>query len=127
MNYGRYRRRQHALVRWPNYQPTKPTRKTKTMYLPDKTDYFKTTRAILCDQLGVDEADVTPEKRLDEDLGADSLDTVELIMAFEEVYDIDIDEDDETIACKTVGDIVARLEARIGPSNVQAQTRTPNT
>lgn len=83
----------------------------------DKTNYLKITQGILCDQLGCNEAYVTPEKRLDEDLGVDSLDTVEIIMAFEEVYDIDIDEDEVTTQGMKVGDIVARLESILSPSN----------
>ena len=53
---------------------------------------------IITEQLGVDEEDVTPEANFVEDLGADSLDTVELVMAFEEEFGIEIpDEDAEKI------------------------------
>ncbi len=55
-------------------------------------------KEIIVDQLGVDAAKVTPTARFVEDLGADSLDTVELVMAFEEEFDIEIlDEDAEKI------------------------------
>ena len=60
-------------------------------------------KAIIVEQLGVEENDVTPQAKFIEDLGADSLDTVELVMAFEEEFDIEIpDEDAEKIT--TVGD-----------------------
>ena len=56
-------------------------------------------KKIIIDQLGVDEAEVTPEAKFIDDLGADSLDTVELVMALEEEFGIEIpDEDAEKIA-----------------------------
>ena len=55
-------------------------------------------RKIIVEQLGVDEEEVTPDASFVDDLGADSLDTVELVMAFEEEFDIEIpDEDAEKI------------------------------
>jgi acyl carrier protein len=55
-------------------------------------------KKIIVDQLGVEEAEVTPEAKFIEDLGADSLDTVELVMALEEEFGIEIpDEDAEKI------------------------------
>jgi len=63
---------------------------------------------IIVEQLGVDENQITPEASFIDDLGADSLDTVELVMAFEEEFDIEIpDEDAEKI--KTVKDVVSYL------------------
>jgi len=65
---------------------------------------------IIVDKLGVDEAEVTMEASFTNDLGADSLDTVELIMEFEKEFDLSIpDEKAETIA--TVGDAVKYLES----------------
>ena len=62
-------------------------------------------KQIIVDQLGVEESEVTPNSSFVDDLGADSLDRVELIMAFEEAFDIEIpDEDAEKI--KTVKDAV---------------------
>ena len=62
-------------------------------------------KEIICEQLGVEEAEVTPAAKFIEDLGADSLDTVELVMAFEEEFDLEIpDEDAEKIT--TVGDAI---------------------
>ena len=66
-------------------------------------------KEIIVDKLGVDEADVTPEASFTNDLGADSLDTVELIMEFEKEFNISIqDEQAETIT--TVGQATAYLE-----------------
>ena len=68
-------------------------------------------RTIVADQLGVDEDQVTADASFVDDLGADSLDTVELIMAFEEEFDIEIpDEDAQKI--KTVKDVMEYIEAK---------------
>ena len=66
-------------------------------------------KEIIVEQLGVEEADVIPAAKFIEDLGADSLDTVELVMAFEEEFDIEIpDEDAEKIT--TVGDSISYIK-----------------
>lgn len=66
---------------------------------------------IIVEQLGVDAGQVTPEAKFVEDLGADSLDTVELVMAFEEEFGIEVpDEDAEKL--QTVGDVLRYVEAR---------------
>jgi acyl carrier protein len=66
-------------------------------------------KQIIVDQLGVDQAEVTPGASFTDDLGADSLDRVELIMAMEEAFDVEIpDEDAEKIA--TVQDAVAYIQ-----------------
>jgi acyl carrier protein len=67
--------------------------------------------AIIVEKLGVDAADITNDASFTNDLGADSLDTVELIMEFEKEFDVTIpDEDAEKIA--TVGDAVSYLEGK---------------
>lgn len=60
-------------------------------------------KKIIAEQLNVDEAEVKPEASFIDDLGADSLDTVQLIMAFEEEFNIEIP-DEESVNIKTVGD-----------------------
>ena len=65
-------------------------------------------KQIIVEQLGVDEGEVTQNASFVDDLGADSLDTVELVMAFEEAFDIEIpDEDAEKI--RTVKDAIAYI------------------
>ncbi|MDQ2992412.1 MAG: acyl carrier protein [Candidatus Eremiobacteraeota bacterium] len=71
---------------------------------------FDRVKKIIVEQLGVDEAEVTPEASITDDLGADSLDQVELVMAFETEFNIDIP-DEEAEKIKTVGDAVARVDA----------------
>ena len=66
-------------------------------------------KAIIVDKLGVDESEVTNEANFINDLGADSLDTVELIMEFEKEFDIQIP-DDKAEAIATVGDAVTFIE-----------------
>ena len=64
---------------------------------------------IIVDKLGVDAEEVTPEKSFTNDLGADSLDTVELIMEFEKEFGISIP-DDQADKISTVGDAIAYIE-----------------
>lgn len=64
---------------------------------------------IIVDKLGVDAEEVTPEKSFTSDLGADSLDTVELIMEFEKEFGISIP-DDQAEKISTVGDAIAYIE-----------------
>ncbi|MBN1695842.1 acyl carrier protein [candidate division WOR-3 bacterium] len=69
-------------------------------------------KKIIVEQLGVDESEVTPEAHFIDDLGADSLDTVELILSFEEEFDISIpDEDAEKL--ETVGKALKYLKDHI--------------
>ena len=68
-------------------------------------------KQIIVEQLGVDEAEVTPTASFVDDLGADSLDIVELVMAFEEAFELEIpDEDAEKIT--TVKDAVEYIEGK---------------
>ena len=66
-------------------------------------------KEIIADKLGVDEADVKPEASFTNELGADSLDTVELIMEFEKSFNITIP-DDQAEKIATVGDAIAYIE-----------------
>lgn len=74
-------------------------------------DALERVTKIIVDRLGVDEADVTLEASFKEDLGADSLDVVELVMELEDEFDMEIsDEDAEKIA--TVGDAVIYINSK---------------
>lgn len=69
-------------------------------------------KEIIVSKLGVDEAQITPEASFTNDLGADSLDTVELVMEFEKEFNIQIpDEDAEKIS--TVGDAINYLKSKL--------------
>ncbi len=75
------------------------------------SDIAAKVKSIIVEKLGVDEADIADDASFTNDLGADSLDTVELIMEFEKEFDLTIpDEDAEKIA--TVGDAVTYLSAQ---------------
>jgi acyl carrier protein len=74
-------------------------------------DTFERVKGIIVEQLGVDASKVVPEANFREDLEADSLDLVELIMAFEEAFGGSIS-DEEAQKIKTVGDAVTFLQAR---------------
>ena len=92
------------------------------MYENDKQDIFMEVKMleklaqILVEQLGVDESEVTPESNFIDDLGADSLDVFQIVIAIEEQFDIEIsDQDAEGI--KTVGDAIKYIESKIGEDN----------
>jgi len=75
-------------------------------------DVFSTLKEIIVEELNVTPEQVTPEARFQEDLGADSLDVVELVMKIEEKFNIEIpDEDAEKI--RTVKDAVEYIESKI--------------
>uniref|UniRef100_A0A7V3ZXX7 Acyl carrier protein n=1 Tax=candidate division WOR-3 bacterium TaxID=2052148 RepID=A0A7V3ZXX7_UNCW3 len=76
-------------------------------------DIFATLKEIIVDKLSVSEDQIKPESRFMEDLGADSLDVVELVMAIEEKFGIEVpDEDAEKI--RTVQDAINYIKAKIG-------------
>ncbi len=74
------------------------------------SDVAAKVKAIIVDKLGVEETEVTPEASFTNDLGADSLDTVELIMEFEKEFGISIP-DDKAEKITTVGEAIAHIEA----------------
>ena len=75
-------------------------------------DNFEQVKKILCDQLDLEEEQVNEDSEVIDDLGADSLDIVDLVMTLEEEFDTEIpDEDIENL--KTVGDIVKYIEDRV--------------
>ncbi|MBR3302637.1 MAG: acyl carrier protein [Bacteroidales bacterium] len=74
-------------------------------------DITSKVKEIIVEKLGVDEAEITPEASFTKDLGADSLDTVELIMEFEKAFEIEIPEQ-EAQKIATVGDAIKYIEAQ---------------
>lgn len=76
-----------------------------------KEQIFEKVRDIIVDQLGVEQANVTLEASFIDDLGADSLDIVELIMALEEEFDLEIP-DEEAEKISTVGDAVDYIKGK---------------
>lgn len=73
---------------------------------------FDRVRKVIVEQLGVEQAEIKPEAHFVNELGADSLDTVELIMALEDTFEIEIpDEDAEQL--QTVGQVVAYIESHL--------------
>ena len=73
---------------------------------------FDKVKKIIVDQLDVEEDKVTEASSITDDLGADSLDVVDLVMSFEEEFDIEIP-DDQVEKIKTVGDIVKFIEEKV--------------
>ncbi len=76
------------------------------------SDVTTKVKAIIIDKLGVDESEATSEASFTNDLGADSLDTVELIMELEKEFDIQIP-DDEAESIATVGDAISFVEGAV--------------
>ncbi|GAB3687642.1 acyl carrier protein [Spirosoma flavus] len=77
------------------------------------SDIAEKVKKIIVEKLGVEESEVTPEASFTNDLGADSLDTVELIMEFEKEFNLPIP-DDEAEKISTVGLAIEYLEKHIG-------------
>jgi len=76
------------------------------------SDIASRVKAIIVDKLGVDESEVTPEASFTNDLGADSLDTVELILEFEKEFNIGIP-DDAAENISTVGDAIKYIDENV--------------
>jgi len=75
-------------------------------------EIIERVQAIIAEKLSVNPADVTPEKSFTNDLGADSLDTVEMIMEFEKEFEISIP-DDQAEKISTVGDAIEYIKSKI--------------
>lgn len=75
------------------------------------SDVEARVKKIIAEQLNVDEADIKPESSFIDDLGADSLDTVQLIMAFEEEFGVEIP-DEESVKIKTVADALKFIASK---------------
>ena len=74
---------------------------------------FDKVKTLIAEQFGVDESTITPETTFTEDLSADSLDIVELIMTLEQTFNVSVN-DEEVENVKTVGDVVSHIEKLIG-------------
>jgi acyl carrier protein len=81
--------------------------------MADQKTIDQRVKEIIVNQLNVNEEQITPQASFLDDLGADSLDTVELIMAFEEEFKGEIPESDAE-KLQTVGDVTAYIEAKAG-------------
>lgn len=77
-----------------------------------RDEILKKVKKITSEQLGIDESQITPEAKFVDDLGADSLDTVELVMALEEEFDLEIS-DEEAEKLTTVKKVVDYIESRL--------------
>ncbi|MBR2917010.1 MAG: acyl carrier protein [Clostridia bacterium] len=75
-------------------------------------DIFETVKAVVAEQLGVDESEITMDSSFNDDLEADSLDIVELMMALEDEFKIEIS-DDEAGKISTIGDVVEYIKDRV--------------
>ena len=76
-------------------------------------EIFKTIQSLIAEQFAVEPEEVTMETSLEEDLGADSVDLVELVMAMEEEFEIGEVQEDELSGMKTVGDAVSFIVGRM--------------
>ncbi|MCL2521909.1 MAG: acyl carrier protein [Erysipelotrichales bacterium] len=73
---------------------------------------FEKIKQLILNEIKIDEAKITMDAKFDEDLGADSLDAVEMVMGVEDQFDIKLS-DEEMQSLKTVGDLVRIVEAKI--------------
>ena len=82
-------------------------------------EIFKTMQDLIAEQFAIDADEISMESSFVDDLGADSVDLVELVMAMEEEFDIgEIDEEDLT-SLKTVGDCVRYINGKLGCSDIE--------
>lgn len=71
---------------------------------------FEKCRDIVAEQMGIDATSITLDSKLVEDIGADSLDTVEILMQIESEFGVELN-DDDIVKCKTFGDVVRYVES----------------
>ena len=76
-------------------------------------EIFKTMQSLIVEQFALEPEDVTPDSSFEDDLGADSVDLVELVMAIEEEFEVDEIPEEELVTLKTVGDCVRYLAAKL--------------
>jgi acyl carrier protein len=95
------------------FNSAKPPRRPKNKGLLRMSDILERVRKIVIEHLDADPEKVTEKASFIDDLGADSLDNVELVMAFEEEFDIEIP-DDAAEHIQTVGDAVKFIQERLG-------------
>lgn len=76
-------------------------------------DIFQTMQGLVSEQFSVDQESVTMETAFEEDLGADSVDIVELVMGIEEEFEVSLTEEEELKELKTVGDVVNYVAAQL--------------
>lgn len=76
-------------------------------------EIFKTMQELVAEQFATEPAEVTMETSFEEDLGADSVDLVELVMAMEEEFDVGEIQEDELTSLKTVGDAVRYIAGKV--------------
>ena len=76
-------------------------------------EIFQTIKDLVCEQFGMEPDDVTLETSCEDDLGADSVDRVELVMAMEEEFELGMTAEDEVKAIKTVGDAVNYVAGKL--------------
>ena len=75
-------------------------------------DIFETVKSVVAEQLGIDESEITMESSFNDDLEADSLDIVELMMALEDEFKIEISDEDAG-KISTIGDVVEYIKDRV--------------
>jgi acyl carrier protein len=83
--------------------------------MPTSEEILEKVKQIVVDELGVDENEVTPNASFTDDLGADSLDVVELTMAFEQEFDLPEMTDDDAEGIKTVKDAAEYIDKKLNP------------
>ena len=77
-------------------------------------EIFKTMQDLIVEQFAIDPEEVTMNSSFEDDLGADSVDLVELVMAMEEEFEVDEIPEEDLMGLKTVGDCVRYLSAKLG-------------